>query len=144
MIFFVALFCVVLGIVLHSQVTPAPPPATPCQIDYDTLTDFSQAPCCVINGSTTSLLLVSGKVAGNYPVEPMIACAPLCENASYNAQAGTCTSGSSGPFQQCWQPITSVGCQDTALPIGVVGIQPYYLVSTDGIICSGSSACIPV
>lgn len=122
--------------------TTNPPGSNPCEIDIATLPSFNNAPCCIVNDNITGLVLVTGRVYGNYPTEPTLACSALCQNANYDPTTLTCTSGSSSPFQECVQQITVTGCAATALPVGVVGIQPYYLLSTDPQVCPVTGACL--
>lgn len=117
-----------------------------CQVAIQDLPDISNIPCCVVNNTITpqryidtinvpnigniTYNLTTSTTATNY----LTVCQGFCEN--YNVQAQECINGDPGQqsFQNCVNLTKPRNCNGPAMPIAVVGINPYY-ASVAGNLC---------
>ena len=117
----------------------------PCVKSTDELIDISKLPCCCQNEFQTDRRYIStlNVVVAPSPTSYLDACAGFCDNADYNASTETCLTGSSTNFTACINLTKPVNCSDSAMPVAVDGVQPYYVHSATQDECPTSANCAP-
>lgn len=120
-------------------------PKRPCTRATDELVNVSQLECCCIGGQQTDFRYIESLdvVVSPGPTYFLDACAGFCKNGNYDPTTERCQSGSSEKFQSCANLTRPVNCDSPAMPVGVDGIEFFYVHSATKEECPTSAACAP-
>ena len=115
-----------------------------CTINYETMIDVTDNPCCIVGTSLTASKYVPEIDLVVNPVEiPYLpVCTGFCE-LGVQADGMTCVDGQGQPsFDRCITLSTPKDCQGVTMPVAYSGTTAYYPNSATNDACLKTATCI--